>query len=311
MLINEEFESVLDTLATISDKYFCEGRLNDAVGILEHGYQIAQYEDVPQESRFDLLLAYGALLADEAWLITGDYHKAEKVVTQLEELEQNPTQKGKMLSLKGNIMRQQALNSSERDFIVPRKILAESVALLEDKSLPKAYFRPLFRMGICDQFMGEYESAMEIFQNAEKIAREHDFKRELSYVARHIGFVYQFTEQLDDALVALEESLALRQELGFQIFLGLSHLAVANVLHQLDRQVEAKQQYEMAIRTGDIVGLTRSKMIIRANFGRALFEYGELEKAKAYLLEAKTFAEDIQHAGVLKLTEELLEKIGN
>ena len=310
MTIQAQFTEILETLSGIANQYFYDGRLDDAVRLLAQGVDTAAgFSDVAQEARFNLLLSYGSMLSQDAWLSSGDYDVANQVVEELEGMIETDAQKGQWLNLKGNILRQQALSATDPDFMTPRKLFEESIFLIDKDSMPQVYFWSIFRMGLCDQFMKEYDSALAFFREAESIARDHDFKAEVSYATRHIGFVHQFTGQYEAALTAFQESLEIRKVIGFRLFLSLSHLAVAGALEALKRNDEALTEYHDAVIAADAIGIARTRMITRINYAKALFDSGDIETAKPYLLESKTLGEELHHAGVLNLANELLLKI--
>ena len=288
MSTGEQFSTIFDNLISIANAYFYSGRLDDAVNLLQQGTALLDFGDATQDAHVDLLLACASMQTQQAWVNTGDYQQAEATIDQLESLAQTDSQRGRFLNVKANKLRVQALGSTERDFTIPRQLFTESLTLLDENAQPKDYFWSLFRMGICDQFEGTYDNALEIFQRAESLARKHNFKHELSYATRHIGFVYQFTDRLEQALPALQESLDLRIEVDFLIFQPMSYVAVANVLHQLERHDEAKIQYAKAVETADAMGFNRTRMIVRVNFGQALVETDQFEAAQPSPLRSES-----------------------
>jgi tetratricopeptide (TPR) repeat protein len=104
----------------------------------------------------------------------------------------------------------------------------------------------LFHVGLVHERLAQYDQALDNYRRAYALAKEHDYRLELSYAARHLAGGALETGDLDAALALFAESLALRQELGYTLLLPLAHIALGEVMLARNDADSAAQEYERA-----------------------------------------------------------------
>jgi tetratricopeptide (TPR) repeat protein len=105
----------------------------------------------------------------------------------------------------------------------------------------------LFWLGTYEQVVrGDHDAALAPFQRAYDLAAEIDDKLTLSYVVRHLGFVDQAAGDLAAARGRLEESVALRREVGFLPGVAAGLLALAELAAQDGRPDDARRLLDEA-----------------------------------------------------------------
>jgi ketosteroid isomerase-like protein len=86
----------------------------------------------------------------------------------------------------------------------------------------------LFWAGIFHQVgQGDEQAARPLLERSAELAQAAGDRLTLSYAVRHLGFAEQAAGRLDAARARLEESLALRRELGFERGVAAALLALA------------------------------------------------------------------------------------
>jgi tetratricopeptide (TPR) repeat protein len=98
----------------------------------------------------------------------------------------------------------------------------------------------LFWLGTFEQVVrGDNAAALAPFQRAYDLASEVEDKLTLSYVVRHLGFVDMAAGDLAAARGRLEQSVALRREVGFLPGVAAGLLALAELAAQDGRTADA------------------------------------------------------------------------
>lgn len=309
--LESQYQTLLGSLKTIAQRYYFAGRLNDAIDLLRQGIEIASHDDVSASLHADLLLDYGEMLVHQAALAGGDYELALAIAQETRKAATNPIQQARALDLTGSIHYWQVLNDTERDFSRPREYFHQALETLEGEDDMKALFGPVLRMGLTHQFSNELDEAMDYFRRAESLARDNGLELELSYAIRHVGFVLQMREKLDEALAAQLESLELRKKLDFKVFLAMAYVAVASLHNQMGKVEDALEHYEQALTVAREVGLLRPLMVVLLNYGMLLQDSGQIDHARSMLEEAQIHAGAIGHTQGKQIIKERLAQMEN
>lgn len=136
--------------------------------------------------------------------------------------------------------------TGEGDYATAREHVRRALELRRELGDPRGEAEALYYLGILDERTGDVDHALERYRASYAIADRHDLALEKSYAGRHIAFVLQDRGELQEALTLFEESLALRERIGFRIYLPFSHIAVGDVQLELGRPEAALTSYEAA-----------------------------------------------------------------
>jgi hypothetical protein len=105
----------------------------------------------------------------------------------------------------------------------------------------------LFALGTCHQVVRyDHDVALPFLQRSYTLASGIGDKLTMSYAVRHLGFVDRHAGRLDDARTKLEESVALRREIGFTPGVAAGVLALAELDRASGRTAEALARLDEA-----------------------------------------------------------------
>jgi tetratricopeptide (TPR) repeat protein len=302
------YETVFTALKDLANHYFFAGNLSESLRLLQAAVEISQNSEISLITQAELKLDFGEKHLYWATVETGDFQPAIQIAEDLLSTE-NAIQRGKALSLLGAVAYHQAMNTKERDFSKAQAFLNDALAILESTEDIKALFWARFRLGLCQQFSQQREQALESFQRVDKLALEQGLDFERSFSIRHLGMIYQEQGDLDVAIMALEESLRLRENLNFKLYLSLSYAALAAIYRQSQRHAEALKLYEKAYFAAKEVGMARPLVIVSLDYGAALQAENRLKEAREIFEAALPLARKIGHVQAVSLIEAALEQI--
>ncbi len=113
----------------------------------------------------------------------------------------------------------------------------------------------LFWIGCCHQVVREdSEVAQPYFEESRDLAAQADDKLTLSYALRHLGFDAQATGNLDQAQELLQESVDLRQQIGFMPGVAANLVALAYLAGEQGRRDDALALVEEAAAIAEASG---------------------------------------------------------
>jgi tetratricopeptide (TPR) repeat protein len=105
----------------------------------------------------------------------------------------------------------------------------------------------LFWLGTFHQVVrDDTETALPLLRRSYELASQVGDKLTLSYAVRHLGFADLAAGRLDDARTKLEESVALRREIGFAAGEAAGLLALAQLEQAAGRLSEAQARLDEA-----------------------------------------------------------------
>jgi tetratricopeptide (TPR) repeat protein len=99
----------------------------------------------------------------------------------------------------------------------------------------------LFWVGTFHQVVrGDGATAHPLFEKSYRLAESVDDKLTLSYAARHLGFGHQAEGRFDEARAYFEESVRLREQIGFIPGVAAGKLALAGLAKQSGNHTAAR-----------------------------------------------------------------------
>ncbi len=102
-------------------------------------------------------------------------------------------------------------------------------------------------IGICHDYLGEYDVALSIYNKAIKLNQKHNYKAGVAMTINNIGALYFFWDKYDLALENYLQSLALEIELGNKESEAASYENIAIVYKNLHKFEKASLYFDKAL----------------------------------------------------------------
>lgn len=152
-------------------------------------------------------------------------------------------------------------------------------------------------IGICHDYLGEYDIALSIYNKAIKLNKKHNYKAGVAMTINNIGALYFFWDKYDLALENYLQSLALEIELGNKESEAASYENIAIVYKNLHKFEQASLYFEKALS----INLTlKNECNISRNYnniGNLYNEMGDFSQAVHFhkmALESQQKIDDIE-----------------
>ena len=176
--------------------------------------------------------------------------------------------------------------------------LLPSFRQLPAKVFAKRKALHLLNMSTIPYIRGEYDEAMEYFQQAHLFAQESKNNQLLCYVLIFIGIIYQFTNNFEEAEEYYNQGLTLAEEIG-------NKQEIARVYHFLGTLYMDKYDYtqsleffEKSILFAEDSGSKRDLKWIYGDFGIFYQNIFELDKALELFLKAQNLRKEDAYSQV-------------
>ncbi|BCL79704.1 tetratricopeptide repeat protein [Ktedonobacteria bacterium brp13] len=248
----EQYTTLLQTLCDISESYYYLGRLDDAIKLLKIGEQLLEAKEVTRHDQLKLLLQSGKILISSIFYRNRDAEEAFATVTRAKQLAAfivDEHGEADALDLLGFAYYYKQLMTKEGESSTPLAYCQQALERREVLGDQRGMSESSFHIGLIyengDQ--SDLDQARIYYTKAYQIAREHGYKLEQSYAVRHLGGLLDAMQgDLEQARQCFEESLVLRQEIGFKIALPFSHLAVGEICTKQNELTVAATHYQQA-----------------------------------------------------------------
>jgi tetratricopeptide (TPR) repeat protein len=153
---------------------------------------------------------------------------------------------------RGRLVHAQFLNDRNE---YPPELFERAVALYTKAGETRGEAEALFWLGIYHQVVhGDHDTALPHFERARDLALAVDDKLTLSYVVRHLGFVELENGNTEAGRELLEQSVALRREVGFPAGVAAGLLSLAYVAHRSGDHATVKSLLDEASATAEAAG---------------------------------------------------------
>src|SRR5581483_6786554 len=261
--LSQHYATLVHALCNISEVYYLQGRLDDALTVLKAGAQLTAASAVQPQDQVKLLLQYGKVLIRRFFLTSLDVDTMLATVERAQQVaEAAHDERGivNALALLGQAHYYIGLNAalyaagdlygaqehSSRSLTYFQQALERGEALQDTRVMSEA----LFYIGLVHERRRQNEQAQPYYTRSLQIAEQHNHKLETSYAARHLSGIALENGDLEQALNYALKSLHLREEIGFRSALPHSHLLVSDVyMAQKDlanAHFHAQQAYALA-----------------------------------------------------------------
>jgi tetratricopeptide (TPR) repeat protein len=151
------------------------------------------------------------------------------------------------------------------------------------------------------------ESMVIEFEKEIEFAKNHDNKYALSFNTRHLAQIYlRQLEDYEKAEELFEQSLSLREEIGFITYLPASYFSLGEVAEKMEDLDKAMKMYEKSYRIADEIKFVRYQFTGRFKVAEIIQKQGDINKAKSFYVDALKSASS---NGYLNGIDEALKKI--
>ncbi|GCE09753.1 tetratricopeptide repeat protein [Dictyobacter aurantiacus] len=280
--ITANYTSSLHALGEIAWSYYYQGQLDDAMRLFEWGSQLLDFPEITALSQAQFLLRYAEFLIANYFLTNQD---EEMVLTSIDRAQaaasksHDQRQQATALYLRGQMNYYQNMHKGLQDYREARSTLQQANKLYTTLEDTEGIAQTLFYMGLTYEREEDEKSAESHYQQALKIAREHNHKWIMSEATRHLaGLAMQ--QDTDLALRYALESLHLRSEIGFKRALPPAYFLVSDIYtlrHELDAALEYCQQGQQLA----------EKMRLSSAIINGLLTMGQIQLQKEALEEAR------------------------
>ncbi|MHA2295942.1 MAG: tetratricopeptide repeat protein [Candidatus Hodarchaeales archaeon] len=289
--ITSEYSFLIQSLCKISEFYLFNGKLADAIDLLNNCSYLISRSEVQTEDQLIFLLQSGKLLVRNIFMHNGEIDRAIDELKRAETLDylSNDNSKAKILDLKGLAHYNYQLHKRPVDFTKALDYFEEALKL-QDNNDTRFLSEILFHIGLVNEQSGKTDDAWEFYQQAHDKAKENGHELEQSFAARHIGFLHQQKGNLEEATKSFEESLSLREKVGFKISLPFAYLSLGDIYiarNDLDKADEyCTRGYEAAIEMNNV----KAKVLATYYLGKLFKKKEDWKRARQHLEEARDIA---------------------
>jgi len=203
----------------------------------------------------------------------------------------------------------QEMPNLQSDFSRSKALFERVKKSREDRADKHGLVDSCFHLGLVAQYAGDEKSADRYFSSSAALSSELELKLERSYAVRHLGILAINSKEFGKGLDHLLESLALREEIGFKIYMPFSLISVADCHAESGAIDEAYAYYFKALQAGNDIENTRAIMLASINLGIISKQQNNIEQAKLYLQEGRDRAIEFGHQQAIRLAEESLSSL--
>ncbi|QSQ13890.1 tetratricopeptide repeat protein [Myxococcus landrumensis] len=170
----------------------------------------------------------------------------------------------------------------------------------------RGHLDALFYLGLTQQFQGNAEAARSTYEHGLSLARAAKDVLMESYNLRHLASLAEDRGELDSAITLYEQSLRLREQVGFTTGQMFALTALANVRARKDpKDAQALVLSEKSLTLARAVKDPAGEREARTSLGRLLLRRGEVAAAVPHLEQALSNSET--HEDWWSAVEALLE----
>lgn len=293
-----EYSQLVEIICKISNSYLYNGRLEDAISLVEHSLEITDNKDINQKDRVRLLLQLGKLLNRQSFFGVSEFEKSVEALTLAQ---QTAVVLGEQeLAAIGYLYLGQAhdyliMNSGKGDYQDALNYFEQALTLFQANENHEWEGKAVFNIGLIHQRRKEMENAKACFIRAYEIAVKGGYQFDQSLAARHLGFIHFMSGEYGPAEEYAKESLKLREELGYRLYLPPAHHVLGSLYTVLEKWEQALDHLEIANKLAEEMQLNIYMIQIQLALGEWHKRQGNKETAKNYFKRAYDIATELDH----------------
>lgn len=303
---------VMHSICELANAYYYQGRLADALQLLDLGDQCLQFGEVEEADKVSFLLTYAELLVANYSLTNQQEDRMQLIVERAREAveaSQNEQGKATILFLIGQTLYYHNVLTGKSDYIEARDYFQQALKRSQNMNDTKGMTQALFYIGLTyERYDGEEEVAGEHYQQMLELARKHDHKWLLSEAMRHLSALL-IGKDNDLSLHYAPDSLRLREEIGFKRALPAALVQVSNVYRARGELENALKYCQQAMCFSEEMNLRSYVMGILLALGEIQHKQNRLSEAQTSVEQAAVLAQELDLAYGIIRAQELLEEI--
>ena len=311
------YTTLFQTLCDISESYYYLGRLDDAIKLLKFGKQLLEAKEAAQHDQLKFLLQYGKILTSSIFYRNRDAEEALTTLAhakQLAVLISHEQGEADALDLLGLAYYYKQLMTKEGESSTALAYCQQALTRREVLDDQRGISESSFHIGLIyengDQ--PDLDQAPIYYSRAYQIARQHGYKLEQSYAVRHlVGMFAHMQGDLERARQCLEESLALREEIGFKITLPFSHLAVGDICAKQNELTIAARHYQRAEILAREMEQPVARILSQLGLGELYLAQQQRSQALGCIEQAYSVAKEHHLADWMSVATERREALSN
>ncbi len=307
--ISDHFTSVIYSLCEVAELYYYLAKLDEAVNVLKAGLQLTSVKEVHLRDRVKLTLQYGKVLVANYYLANRDFELALATSLEAKQLAETARyEKGiaDALCLIGQAHYYKRLNTGEGDYEKALTYCQQALTLREKLHDTRGISEALFYRGLTYEQRSLSDRAQESYTEALQFADLYNHKLEKSYALRHLAGLATHKGDLDAALNYALTSLALREEIGFRVYLPHSHVLVGDIYLAREDSENALINYQNAQALAEEMGIKNALIHALLAIGNVQLVQADKVQARENFQHAHTLAQEL---GIMYAIEESAKKL--
>lgn len=310
--------TAIHTLCEMAEFYYCQGQLDKAQQVLRIASQLGEIGEVEYWGHLKIRLQLARVLIAGYFLTNKDADQMLSAILQAKQLAEAAHFEPGMadaLSLLGQAHYYIALNgaitlsSSEADY--SEALMYQQAALEKREAFhdTRGISESLFFVGLVHERQRQYDQAQEHYEKVLQLAGQHGHLFEKSEAARHLGGIAWYRGDLERALVSAQESLALREQISFKLYLPFAHILVGQISQARGDRDHAQSAYQQAFAIASEMGQKQTQAFSLLGLGEIQVAQKELPQARASFEHARALAEELQIARAITRANAYLERL--
>ena len=294
--ISDHFTSVIYSLCEIAELYYYLGKLDEAVNVLKTGLQLTSAKEVHLRDRVKITLQYGKILIAHYFLMNKGFDLALATALEAKQLAETAHyEKGiaDALSLIGQAYYYKKLNIGEGDYAEALAYFQQALIYREKLHDTRGISEALFHSGLTYGQRDLVDNARDCYTEALQFADLYNHKLEKSYALRHLAELAAAKGDLDAALNYALTSLALREEIGFRVYLPHSHILVGDIYLEREDSESALINYQNAQALAEEMGIKNALILSLLETGNIQLVQEDTVLARENFQQAHTLAQEL------------------
>ncbi len=310
--VKKEYRALTASSLRVTKHLFYEGRLEDALYLLDANIRIIQHHDLSMDEQLaELLINRGKYSAFQSFTTNSGYEDALSALETARKIADSLDNKHLLadaLLFTGFTLYSRKYNTDKGDYDTPLNHFQQSLQLRQEIEDLKGVSEALIYIGIIHERQDDEETALSYYQKALEISDKNDYKLEKSYATRHIAFIIAARNDLEGALTHFKKSLALREEIGFKIYLPFSYLSVGQIYSEMGNFSDAQTYYEKAYALAKRLNAERVQVLCLLSMGETYLKNKDTDAAAQSYQQAKTISESINYERGIERANEGISK---
>ncbi|MBA4318198.1 MAG: hypothetical protein C0412_07340 [Flavobacterium sp.] len=234
-------------LCELSESYYYEGKIDDAVKIMESNLEHLMISTDELKSKF--MAQYSKVLYYKHSVQGNEYERPIELIKDaiaLTEKITNSFRLANLYDLMGLALYSQAFSTGK--FKIAESYYYKALKLRRQINDKRGIIETIFHLGLIKDYgENEKKQAMLLYRKGYSLAKKGSYKVELSYLARHIASILMSVGKLDSAQYYFNISLNARKEVGLKLFLAPAFSALGDVMAEKKEFARAIYYYSEAI----------------------------------------------------------------